>query len=372
VSAARKLLFYAIMWLATGLSILLGIELVVPRFVPVEHLSRHRWGSRPHTFLPGTTQRSISENYDVTFRTNALGFNDRDHALAKPPRLLRVLLLGDSFVEGMQVSPERHLARRLEEQAARNGHALDAVAMGISGWGQAHELATYEAVGRALDPDLVVAFFCPNDVWNNGVGVEGEDDPAIYELDASGALIDHLAGVPERAPSPAAYRKHERRPTFPGLRLARRLLRGTLRLAKSDVRGAARAAASNELPAVPRPEGLRGPRGVRPEQQRLFEALVAEMKRRIVERDGHALLSVTVSGNLFGEPKRSHLRLKAWVAETFAREGVDNVDLDAVFRERSRLERRYPHWETDAHWNETGHAWVAETLYERLRPLLPR
>jgi hypothetical protein len=360
------------MWLATGLLILAGIELVLPRFAPAQHLSRHRWGNRPHSFLPETTQRAVTENYDVTFRTNALGFNDRDHPLARPPGGFRVLLLGDSFVEGMQVPPERHLARLLEEQAARDDSALDVVAMASSGWGQAHELATYEVVGRAFDPDLVVAFFCANDVWNNLVGVEGEDGPAIYELAADGSLVSNLEGAPERVPQPAAYRKHERPPRFPGLRVARRMLRGAFRLATGDARGAARAAALNELPAVQRPEGLRGPRGVRPEQQLLFEALVAEMKRRIVDRDGHALLSVTVSGNLVHEPTRAYERLKAWVADTFAREGVDNVDLDALFRERARREQRRPHWETDAHWNETGHAWVADALYERLEPLLPR
>lgn len=367
MSAERKLLFYAIMWAGTALLVLGAIELLLPRFAPAQpQISRHRWGSRPHTFLPGVVQHAFSENYDVRFRTNALGFNDREHALAKPHGTFRVLLLGDSFVEGMQVPPEHHLARLLEARAARERGALEVVAMGISGWGQAHELAAYEAVGRGLAPDLVVAFFCPNDVWNNAVGAEGEDGPPIYTLDAGGSVVDNLSGVPERAPLPDEYRKHERQPRFPGLRIARRMLRETLRGATGEARGAARAAALNELPPVQRPEGLRGPRGVRPEQQLLFEAIVAEMERRIVERDGHALVSVVVSGNLLHEPKRGYERLKAWVAETFAREGVDTLDLDAAFRERARREQQMPHWENDAHWNEVGHLWAADALYDWL------
>jgi hypothetical protein len=270
----------------------------------------------------------------------------------------------------MQVAPERHLARLLEGLASRDGHALEVVAMGISGYGQSHELATYEALGRTYAPDLAIVFFCPNDVWNNLVGVEGEEGPAIYALDAAGSLVSNLAGVPETPPTPGEYRKHERQPRFPGLRLARRLLRGAFRLTTGEARGGARAAALGDLPAAKRPEGLRGPRGVRAEQQRLFEALVRELKRRIVDRDGSGLLSVTVSGNLFADTNRSYQRLTSWVAETFAREGVDNVNLDPLFRERARVERRHPAWETDAHWNETGHAWVAEVLYARLEPLL--
>ena len=370
MSAARKALFYAVMWLGTALVVLAGVELVLPRVAPAQHLSRHRWGNRPHTFLPGVTQRAVTDHYDVTFRTNALGYNDVDHALGKAPDRFRVLLLGDSFVEGMQVAPERHLARLLEGLAARDGHALEVVAMGISGYGQSHELATYEALGRAYQPDLVIAFFCPNDLWNNLVGVEGEEGPAIYRVDADGTLVSNLDGVPETPPTAAEYRKHERPPRFPGLRIARRLLRGSFRLAFGDARGAARAEALNELPKGKRSEGGRAPRGIRPDQQAMFETLVAEMARRIALRDGHPLLSVTVSGNLFRDSNRAYERMTRWVAETFARHGVDNVALDPLFRERARREGRYPAWENDAHWNETGHAWVAEVLYARLEPLL--
>lgn len=365
---ARKLLFYGLMWIATGLAIVAGIELILPRFERAQHLTHHRWGNRPHTLLPGATHRAVTRNYDVTFRANALGFNDLDHDPAKPRGRFRVLLLGDSFVEGFHVAPERHAARLLEGLAARDGHALEVVAMGISGYGQSHELATYESVGRGYEPDLVIVFFCPNDLWNNLVGVEGEEGPPIYTLDSAGNLIPNLG--PETPPAPAAVRKHERTPRFPGLRVARRLLRESYRLLAGDTRGAARAAALGELPEAAERENPRRPPGVRADQQVLFETLVREMKRRIVDRDGSRLLSVTVSGNVRAAPKRRYLRLTGWVAETFAGQGVDNVDLDALFRERSRLEGRHPSWEKDLHWNETGHAWVAETLYARIAPLL--
>jgi hypothetical protein len=383
VSTARKLFFYAAMWAATGLAILAGIELVLPRFAPATHLSHHRWGNRPHTLLPGVVHRAASSEYDVSFPANALGFNDRDHAPAKAPGVFRVLLLGDSFVEAYQVPPERNLARRLEDLAARDGRALEVVAMGISGWGQSHELATYESLGRGFRPDLVILLFCPNDLWNNLVGVEGENGPAVYDLDRAGNLVSNLDGRAETPPTPAEYRKHERKPRFPGLREARRLLRTGYRLATGDARGAARAAALGELPAAARRKGkegreggdaggrLRGPPGVALEQQRMFETLVAELRRRIVDRDGTPLLAGIVSGNVRAAPSRRYLRMTSWVAHTFAALGVDVLDFDTLFRERARLEGRFPSWEIDRHWNETGHAWAAEALYAKIAPLLP-
>lgn len=366
----KKLFFYCVMFGATGLAIVAGIELILPHFERDQHLTHHRWGSRPHTLLPGVTHRAAKPYYDVTLRANRLGFNDAEHELAKPEGGFRVLLLGDSFVEGVQVAPERHMARLLEGLAQRDGHPLEVIAMGTSGWGQSHELATYESVGRGFSPDLVVAFFCPNDIWNNLVGVEGEEGPPIYSLDPAGNLISNLEGMAETSPTPGAYEKHERRPRFPGLRVARRLVRESYRLARGEGQGAARAVALGELPRGVRAEGLRGPRGIRADQQILFEKLVYEMKHRIVERDGRRLVVVLVNGDARKEPHRGYLRMMSWVAETYAREGIEVIDLGPAFRERARREQRYPAWEIDLHWNETGHRWVAEALYAWSEPLL--
>jgi len=366
----KKLLSYCLMFALTGLVILAGIELILPHFERDQRLSHHRWGNRPHTLLPGVVHRAAKSYYDVRFRANWLGFKDVDHELEKPPGRFRILLLGDSFVEGVQVAPERHMARLLEELAAQDGFSLEVVAMGISGYGQSHELATYESLGRGFDPDLVVAFFCPNDLWNNLVGVEGEEGPPVYSFDAELNLVSNLEGVAETPPTPAEYLKHERKPRFPGLRVARRLLRESYRLATAEARGGARAAALGELPPALEGAPLRGPRGVRPEQQVLFERLVHELARRVVHRDGRRLLALIVSGDARREPGRGYRRMLEWTAETFVREGVETVDLDLAFRERARREGRYPAWEIDLHWNETGHAWVAETIYDWSRTLL--
>lgn len=367
---ARKLFLYGVMFALTGLTILAGIELILPHFERDQRLTHHRWGNRPHTLLPGVWHRSAKSYYDVMLHANRLGFNDVDHELPKPPGRLRMLLLGDSFVEGVQVAPELHMARLLEAKAAGEGRALEVIVMGTSGWGQSHELATYESVGRAFDPDLVVAFFCPNDLWNNLVGVEGKEGPPVYSLDSAGNLVANLEAVPETPPTPAQYEKHLREPRFPGLRVARRLVRESYRLLRGEDEGAAKAAALGELPEAVRGEPRRGPRGIPADKQAMFERLVREMKQRIVDRDGRRMWVVLVNGDARHEPKRPYRRMMSWVADTYIREGLEVIDLDPLFRERARREQRYPAWEHDLHWNETGHAWVAETLYARSAPLL--
>jgi lysophospholipase L1-like esterase len=373
----RRLALWTAMFALTGAVILAGTELVMRRLGPRDHVTHHRFGNRPYALLPNVVHRAVDDDFDVSFRANSLGFNDVEHALEKQPGRFRLLLLGDSFVEGHQVAPEKNVARRLEQLAARDGRALEVIGMGISGYGQSHELATYEVVGRPFYADEVVLFFCPNDVWNNLVGVEGEDGPPFYTIGTDGELVATLAGAAEVPPPPELYAKHERKPRFPGLRAARRLAKDAVRMLNGDARGAARAGALAEMPGDERPrkkdrkrDVAAGPPGVRADQKILFEKLVHRMKADIVDRDGSSAIAVIVSGNPREEPKRGYLALKRWVTDTFAREGIATLDLDALFRARAKREGRYPSWEDDLHWNETGHAWAGDALYAEIAPLL--
>ena len=105
----------------------------------------------------------------VLVRWNKAGWHDADHELAKPPGTARVLVLGDSFVEGCQVELEELFHRRLERLlAAKSSTPVEAIAIAWAGWGQAQEAPALEEHGLAYTPDLVLLEFLPgNDVRNN-------------------------------------------------------------------------------------------------------------------------------------------------------------------------------------------------------------
>jgi hypothetical protein len=105
----------------------------------------------------------------VEFRWNAAGWHDVDHARAKPPGVVRALVLGDSFVEGTMIPTDALYHRRLERLlAARTPGPVELVAMGWSGWGQAHELEALKREGLLYAPDLVIVeLLAGNDVRNN-------------------------------------------------------------------------------------------------------------------------------------------------------------------------------------------------------------
>jgi lysophospholipase L1-like esterase len=370
-----RLRLFRVLLLALPLAFLwLAIELVLPRVAPAGRVTSHAWGNRPDTRLPGVVHHSVSESFDVSYRANALGFNDEEHARAKPDGTLRVLLLGDSFLEGYTVEPREHLGRVLERLATRDGVRLEAISMGMSGWGQSQQLATYEVVGRGFEPDVVVAFFCTNDLWNNRVQHETPDGPVpLYELGPEGALVFGLAGRPELPPTPEAIRRHERPPLTPGLRALRRLVLGGLRLAtlSEEERRGARVAGLYELPDAAGAAAGGGPPGIDPANWLVFEKLAEKLAADVVERDGHVLLNVHVTGNLREKevPEKWRRVLDA-VAQTYARHGVETLNLEVVFRERMRADPRFPTFERDPHWNAVGHEWAAEAIWGWLAPRL--
>jgi hypothetical protein len=357
--------FFAILAGVPVAVILLGIQLLLPRLAPMPGLTYHFWGNRPATLLPGVLQRAAGRDYEVRFRTNSLGFNDVEHARERSPGTLRVLLLGDSFVEGLQVPPEQHLARRLEALAAADGRRLEAIVMGAAGQGQSHQLANYEALGRAFAPDLVFSFFCVNDPWNNLFQAPAYGGRPVYVVAPSGELVSTLAGKPERPPSEAELRHHAEKLAGGGFRTLRYWWNRFVSVFTADEEEAraARLAALYELPPGQKD-------AVREDERVMFDRLVAKLAEEIVRRDGHRLLGVIVSGNVRKHQSSAYLGLVGWAKETFGREGIEPLDLDTRFHERFRAENRMPSAEDDPHWNALGHAWVAEALYEKLEPLL--
>ncbi len=108
------------------------------------------------------------------FRWNNRGWHDVDHALAKPAGVTRILILGDSFVEAVQVELEETFFRLMERDLTAALHRpVEVIALGWAGWGQAQELFALDKEGLNYSPDLVIAeFLSSNDVRNNDDDLE--------------------------------------------------------------------------------------------------------------------------------------------------------------------------------------------------------
>jgi hypothetical protein len=116
-------------------------------------------------------------------RTSHRGWRDRDYSTEKPNFTTRILVIGDSYVQALQVPLDSTFHKRLERMLSerrRPGHAIEVPAMGLAGIGTTQEYMIYESEGRALDPDVVAVLWVPND--------PADDSP----IDASNTMRPYL------------------------------------------------------------------------------------------------------------------------------------------------------------------------------------
>ena len=109
-------------------------------------------------------------------RTNTLGFPDREPiGIERAAASCHITMIGDSYVEALQVPIADKFHVRLEELAARELRHLDVTtsAFGVSGTGQVNQLPYYDEFARYLQPALLVLVFVNNDFMNNAPILEG-------------------------------------------------------------------------------------------------------------------------------------------------------------------------------------------------------
>jgi len=148
---------------------------------------------------PGATGLQRSEGHaHVVINTG--GFRGPEVAVTKPPGVVRVAVVGDSFTEGMHVPYEQTFCAVMERELSRclpRGLRPQVLDFGVSGYGTAQELLTLREQVWPYAPDLVIlAFFPGNDVSDNSSALDSESwlsgercRPHFSIRD--GALIEH-------------------------------------------------------------------------------------------------------------------------------------------------------------------------------------
>ena len=103
----------------------------------------------------------------VTF--NSLGMHDTEHTTVKPPGTFRILMLGDSFVQAVQVSEAETSHQVLENLLNQQGQShFEVLSGGVVNWGTNQQLIYYRKQGRQFQPDLVLLlFYIGNDFLDN-------------------------------------------------------------------------------------------------------------------------------------------------------------------------------------------------------------
>jgi acetyltransferase AlgX (SGNH hydrolase-like protein) len=169
-------------------------------------------------------ERGVIERpeYRVELAINPRGLRGPERDYAKPAGARRVLLLGDSFVEGYTVDEDRTVRAELERLLAPDG-PVEVLNGGTHGYSTDQELLFFEAEGRRYAPDEVVLLFYYNDLHGN---VSGDGKP-FFAVDAGALSLRNTPVPPPRVDERARRRTFTLRP-FRGSMALRLLSNRTL------------------------------------------------------------------------------------------------------------------------------------------------
>lgn len=106
-------------------------------------------------------------SYGKIIRTNSFGLRDRETTLNKPPSLLRIVALGDSFTFGFGVSGDetypKVLEKLLNESATKGDYQYEVLNFGVGGYSTRDEALVFKYKVPPWKPDLVIIGYVLND-----------------------------------------------------------------------------------------------------------------------------------------------------------------------------------------------------------------
>lgn len=324
---------------------------------------------------PGATGWVRSSEFTTHVRINSRGLRGEEWAEEKPPGVYRILVLGDSAVEGIQVDEELTICRQLERllNARQDGRTYEVLNGGVAGWGTGQEYLFLREEGVKYAPDLVVVFFSiGNDVTDNAFEL-GRGDPIAamnrphFRLDEAGQLLATLPAP--RPPDPLL-----------GLRQALRDVSYAYNFVESGVvakivyrqiRG------EGNLRREPLYLKQTPPEYV--EAWRLTEALLGALRAtaasvgaetvlvtspsnyQIYDRLWRALAPSAAAAAAMDREQPNQI-----LAEVTARQGIHYLDILPAFRERVTRYKERLNFPKDGHKNPRGQAFTAELIAEFL------
>ena len=343
--------------LALGVIVAVLIAEVVVRFVapqPLQHIQlddQLYFVNRP--FARFTYAKETEFSVDVTY--NAWGFRGPIPEPSPAPGATRIVLIGDSHTEGLQVRYDETYGAVLQRDLERllPERRFEVVNLGVSAYGTHQEVLTLRRYGARVRPCWVVLGFYPgNDLTDNVRW------PIVREDAGDVRLVDHRFSFTHRlwlgtkvwlASVSHAY-------TLSVWQI--KLLFSRTLLARAGV-------------IEPVSAGLEGDsRPIR------FTEQLLRIARRDAESLGAQLVVLVIPAwTQVERPEESapsrldeiERQFLAW----FTREEIPHVEaLTALRGARERGESTF--FRRDGHMNPTGHRVVGETLARRLVPLVQR
>ncbi len=318
---------------------------------------------------PNQKARFSAREFDNVVVINSHGQHDYEQSFEKAKDVFRILVLGDSFVEGLHVGRDELFFSRLCERL-NNGRGADQVkyefiALARSGWGTAQQLKALEVSGIRYKPDLVMLCFVPaNDFFNSYRPLMGNVFRPYYVLAEQGQL-ELQAAQCDTSRDSMVYKLYKKSQLICCLKQSLGMLRFQLKHASS----------------VPPQFGIYQV-GKSEDWQRAIKTTLACIKKMndICEDTNTKFFCVSLTTKYLVEQidiARYHELYPAMAGHKYnfdhpydlledfhKNNSIPYASMLKYFQDDYLNTERKSHFEEDGHWNEYGHNLAADFLFE--------
>lgn len=132
------------------------------------------------THIPDHNYVKYVEGREIDVHINSKGLRDAEYPYDKPNGVFRILALGDSLTEAVQVRLEDSFTKlietRLNSHSSQQATGFEVINAGTSGYGTDNELLFLQHEGYRYQPDIVLlGLYIGNDIRNNSHTLETLD-----------------------------------------------------------------------------------------------------------------------------------------------------------------------------------------------------
>jgi lysophospholipase L1-like esterase len=267
----------------------------------------------------------------------------------------RIAVIGDSYVEALQVDAEQSFTGRLRRLFSQ-GTEVDVYAFGISGATLTQYLQMARYVRNRFDPDVFVINVVHNDFAESLCSIHRQ--PGMLCLEEDGGALYEASIVPYK-PDPL-------------LRMARNSSLVRYLVINLQIRAYFQRVISATTTNPRYNAGVDVDR-ILSERSRIVKAteyIMGALEREIGKNSVLVVIDAPRNDIYAGSMKESTV---AWLNQVIKQKATQNgfsfIDLTEAFKKSFETDRVRLEWPNDGHWNEKGHEVVANVLHDTLRAL---
>lgn len=140
-----------------------------------------------YTGAPGRVRE-----FAVTVRNNSWGFHDRERSLDNPDGRPRIVVLGNGYVQALEVPRDSAFPALLERRLSDDLGNVEVIRLARRRTGQRHQLELLEEYGAAIAPELIILVWQTSDLLGNDPDLAAHSAWLPNAVLFPGLLIDRL------------------------------------------------------------------------------------------------------------------------------------------------------------------------------------